>query len=236
MKGVKWGDNAVRRTMAESNWKNPASWERKAARTGQEWRVFSGSLCDILDSHAPDGQRDRLFETIKQTPHLSWLLLTKRESNFHLLPQPLPQNVWIGVTAGNQEYFDKRVSALRNVNATVRFVSYEPALRPLNLDTVEPGTIHWVICACESGSERRPMKIQWARDVRDQCRALGIAFFMKQMEIDDEIKVGDAASFTKTITESDIHSFSAITADFNPIHVDEVYAKTSSLGQKTCAG
>ena len=50
----------------------------------------------------------------------------------------------------------------------------------------------------------------------------------------DEIKVGDAASFTKTITESDIHSFSAITADFNPIHVDEVYANTSSLGQKTC--
>lgn len=48
----------------------------------------------------------------------------------------------------------------------------------------------------------------------------------------DEIQVGDTASFSKTITESDIHSFSAITADFNPIHVDEVYATTSSLGQK----
>lgn len=48
----------------------------------------------------------------------------------------------------------------------------------------------------------------------------------------DEIKVGDVASFSKTITEADIHSFSAVTADFNPIHVDEVYATTSSLGQK----
>lgn len=48
----------------------------------------------------------------------------------------------------------------------------------------------------------------------------------------DEIKVGDTASFSKTMTEADIHSFSAITADFNPIHVDEVYATTSSLGQK----
>lgn len=48
----------------------------------------------------------------------------------------------------------------------------------------------------------------------------------------DEIQVGDAASFSKTITESDVHSFSAVTADFNPIHVDEVYATTSSLGQK----
>jgi 3-hydroxybutyryl-CoA dehydratase len=48
----------------------------------------------------------------------------------------------------------------------------------------------------------------------------------------DEIKVGDNASFSKTITESDIHSFSSYTADFNPIHVDEVYATTSSLGKK----
>jgi 3-hydroxybutyryl-CoA dehydratase len=48
----------------------------------------------------------------------------------------------------------------------------------------------------------------------------------------DEIQVGDGASFSKTITESDIHSFSAMTADFNPVHVDEVYATTSSLGKK----
>ena len=49
----------------------------------------------------------------------------------------------------------------------------------------------------------------------------------------DEISVGDSAYFSKTVTESDIHSFSAVTADFNPIHIDEVYATTSSLGKKT---
>ncbi|MDR1359624.1 MAG: MaoC family dehydratase [Deltaproteobacteria bacterium] len=48
----------------------------------------------------------------------------------------------------------------------------------------------------------------------------------------DEIVPGEKASFSKTITEADIHSFSAITADFNPIHVDEVYAAASSLGRK----
>ena len=48
----------------------------------------------------------------------------------------------------------------------------------------------------------------------------------------DEINVGDKASFSKTVTEADIHSFSAVSADFNPIHVDEVYATTSSLGKK----
>ncbi len=48
-----------------------------------------------------------------------------------------------------------------------------------------------------------------------------------------EICVGDTAGFSKTITESDIHSFSAFSADFNPIHVDEVYAAASSLGKKT---
>jgi Acyl dehydratase len=48
----------------------------------------------------------------------------------------------------------------------------------------------------------------------------------------DEIQIGDRAAFSKTITEADIHAFSAFTADFNPIHVDEVYATTSSLGKK----
>lgn len=49
----------------------------------------------------------------------------------------------------------------------------------------------------------------------------------------EEIAVGDTAGFSKTITESDIHSFSAVSGDFNPIHVDEVYAHSSSLGRKT---
>lgn len=49
----------------------------------------------------------------------------------------------------------------------------------------------------------------------------------------DEIQIGDTASFAKTVTEADIHGFSAITGDFNPIHVDEVYATTSTLGRKT---
>jgi len=48
----------------------------------------------------------------------------------------------------------------------------------------------------------------------------------------DEIAVGDAGSFAKTITESDIHAFSAITGDFNAAHVDEQYMQTSALGQK----
>lgn len=48
----------------------------------------------------------------------------------------------------------------------------------------------------------------------------------------NELKVGDKADFSKTITESDIHSFSAISGDFNPIHVDEVYATTSPMGRR----
>ena len=48
----------------------------------------------------------------------------------------------------------------------------------------------------------------------------------------DEISVGDTAYFRKTVTEADIHSFSAATGDFNPIHVDEVYATSSALGKK----
>jgi protein gp37 len=67
---------------------------------------------------------------------------------------------------------------LRNVPAAVRFVSYEPALGAISPDLTG---IHWVICGGESGPGARPMHPDWARSLRDQCNAAGVAFFMKQM-------------------------------------------------------
>jgi protein gp37 len=198
MKGVRWGDSQPRRIMAESNWSKPYAWDRKAARTGQEWRVFCGSLCDVLDDYAPDTERQRLFETSLETPHLTWLLLTKRERNFHLLPTELPANVWVGVTAGKQEHLVRRVDALKNVNAAVRFVSFEPALGPLDLSFLKPGELDWLICGCESGSRRRGMEIEWARSAREQCAKLGVAFYMKQLKIDGEV-TSDLSRFPKDL-------------------------------------
>ena len=51
-----------------------------------------------------------------------------------------------------------------------------------------------------------------------------------------EIQVGDAASFSKTVTESDIDAFAGLTGDFNPVHVDAEYAKESMFKERVAHG
>lgn len=108
-----------------------------------------------------------------------------------------PANVWIGTTVEDQERADQRIPELLKIPAHVRFLSCEPLLGPVELDDVPlddrcygpwegpkdnpvPG-IHWVICGGESGPKARPMLIEWADDLRRQCAAAGVPFFMKQL-------------------------------------------------------
>jgi protein gp37 len=76
-----WGPGAPRRIMLDSYWKQPLAWDRKAAKTGARPRVFCASMTDWAVDEAPAGQRERLWELIRKTPHLDWLLLTKRANN-----------------------------------------------------------------------------------------------------------------------------------------------------------
>jgi protein gp37 len=174
--------------MSDMYWKKLSSWNRKAAKRTEPTLVFCGSLCDVLDTNAPAGQRDRLWSAIAETPALTWLLLTKREGNLDLLPPTFPSNLWLGMTAENQEYLLRRGNALSKVKAAIRFLSVEPMLSPIDLRKLDdPKAIDWVICGCESKAGRRPMDIQWARDLKNQCAELGIRFFMKQAEIRGEV-------------------------------------------------
>lgn len=86
------------------------------------------------------------------------------------------KNVWIGVSVENEKYVP-RIDELRQIPAAVRFISYEPALGPINPDLTG---IHWVICGGESGNNARPMHPDWPRSIRDQCVAAGVPFFFKQ--------------------------------------------------------
>jgi protein gp37 len=105
---------------------------------------------------------------------------------------PLP-NVWLGVSVENQKTADERIPLLLRTPAAVRFVSAEPLLGPvdlweagmkingrLNARTGERAFLDWVIVGGESGSCSRPMHPDWARSLRDQCEAAGVAFFFKQ--------------------------------------------------------
>lgn len=189
-----WGANAERHVTSDANWKKPLKWNREAASAGGRYRVFCASLCDVMEDRmdlvAP---RIRLWRMIEQTPHLDWLLLTKRLEN-PLTNFDVPEggykkhfllsdwnagydNVWLGTSVEDMRV-SARVDALRKIPAKVRFISYEPVIGPINgLDLTG---IHWLICGGESGSGYRPMELQWARDARDMCREQGVAFFFKQ--------------------------------------------------------
>jgi protein gp37 len=91
---------------------------------------------------------------------------------------PLP-NVWLGVSAGNQRWAAARIPVLRQIPAAIRFVSAEPLIGPIT--GVDLTGIDWVIAGGESGPRHRPLDIGWARSLRDQCAAAGVAFWFKQV-------------------------------------------------------
>jgi protein gp37 len=199
---VKWGPQGKRMRTSTDYWKQPLKWNREAAAAGERRRVFCASLADVFESKRDQARdmhswRSDLFSLIRMTPHLDWLLLTKRpEMIFPLFPWFITEiekypNVWIGTSVENQEYADKRIPELLKIPAAVRFLSVEPLLGPVNLLPYlqmqwtgmgeETPMIDWVIVGGESGPGARPMHPDWARALRDQCRAAEVPFFMKQM-------------------------------------------------------
>lgn len=180
--GVTWGGE--RRRTSEANWRQPLKWNAQAEREGRRYRVFCASLADVFDNQVPAEWRADLFWLINQTPHLNWLLLTKRIGNAASMirdahvtidptgewPLPLP-NVWLGATVVNQDEADRDIPKLLALPARVRFLSIEPMLGPIDLcrcwldGLAECGAgcecppagsrLHWVICGSESGRHAR---------------------------------------------------------------------------------
>lgn len=139
--GKHWGAKAERRRTSEKNWNMPLKWNSVAERYGVRLRVFCASLADVFDNQVPEEWRVDLFNLIRATPELDWLLLTKRPQNIaKMLPPDWGdgyKNVWLGTTVENQMEADRRIPHLLKVSATVRFLSCEPLLGHLDLS-------HWV--------------------------------------------------------------------------------------------
>lgn len=191
-----WGVDAERKPMSEAYWREPVRWNRKAEADGVRRRVFCASMADVFElppernvgaRALQSAARARLFMLIESTPHLDWLLLTKRPENIRsLVPWgrriPWPANAWMGVTAEDQKRADERIPLLLEVPARVRFVSHEPALERVDLRRwLGPNGVHWVITGGESGPGARGYLLNWAADIIEQCRAAGVAPFVKQL-------------------------------------------------------
>ena len=196
-----WGPKADRRFFDDKHWAEPLKWNRDAVAAGERRRVFCASMADVFERHMVQHvqeqlafARQRLWKLIEATPMLDWLLLTKRPEHIPLyIPRSwlrqAPHNVWYGTSVEDQAAADTRIPLLLQVPAVVRFLSCEPLLGPVDLhdylgwhmsDIPDDQKIHWVIAGGESGSGARPMHPGWARSLRDQCQAAGIAFHFKQ--------------------------------------------------------
>jgi protein gp37 len=181
-----WGPRGERVRTSPETWRKPVKWNEEAVEQGRSHRLFCASLADVFDNQVPEAWRDDLWRLIRETPALDWQLLTKRPENAgKMLPPDWGacgySNVWLGISAEDQEWFDRRWPILASTPAIVRFISYEPALGPLTLKPSNGALPDWTIAGGESGLNARLMDPAWARSIRDQCADLGVPFFMKQM-------------------------------------------------------
>ena len=135
---VQWGAGQPRKRTAMSTWAMPLRWNAKAERLGVRYRVFCASLADVFDNEVPAEWRHDLFDLIERTPHLDWLLVTKRIGNVRqMIPDRwsvcMPPNLWLGITVVNQAEADRDIPKLLGLKVSVRFLSMEPLLGPVNL-------------------------------------------------------------------------------------------------------
>ena len=168
-------------------------------------RILTCSMSDFFHEDA-DEWRDEAWRVIKSTPQHTYLILTKRPERIEFpkiwcggmgkRPKRMPicpENVWLGISAEDQEQLEKRWGHLSMHPAPVWFISVEPALGPINFERAAKKVFgrnasglrwrtkaHWVIVGGESGPGARPMHPEWARSIRDQCQAAGVPYFFKQ--------------------------------------------------------
>jgi len=208
-----WGVAAERRFFGEKHWNEPLKWNEAAKGAVERPRVFCASMADVFellpgDHPSADAQghaQIKLFPLIMQTPHLDWMLLTKRPE--HILKMiefaavwcfPFtdpdfvawlvdwvngkpPHNVWLGTSVEDNRVI-KRVHDLIQTPAVAYFLSCEPVLGEVTLpaEFLSLGTQALVIAGGESGANPRPMHPAHPRSLRDQCQAHGVPFHFKQ--------------------------------------------------------
>lgn len=159
-------------------------------------RYFVNSLSDIFHEAVSDEQLDQMFGVMAQSRQHVFIILTKRAERMAQYLQPgklfqcgvgvyrWPMNhVWLGISAGDQATLDRRFGHLMAVPATlasVRLLSLEPLIGPIELPVAAETGIDWLIVGGESGPNARPSSLEWVRNLRDWSVRHKVAFFFKQ--------------------------------------------------------
>ncbi len=154
----------------------PKTWKRGRL-------IFVNSMSDLFHKGIPREFKNSVFETMEEANQHIYQVLTKRSSlmrdyvNGRYKHNTAPPHIWLGVSVEDKTALT-RVTHLRQANAKVRFLSVEPLLG--RIGRINLNGIHWVIVGGESGTNSRPIKLEWVREVRDQCIEKGVPFFFKQ--------------------------------------------------------
>ena len=186
-------------------------WLEKPLRWRKPRRVFVCSMSDLFHEDVPDRYIDKVFAVMAIASQHVYQCLTKRPERMraytealydgkrfvydeavklqdgvfgglsarHAIEAGFP-NVWLGVSVENRRAADERIPLLVNTQTAVRWLSCEPLLGPLELK-YWLHQISWCVVGGESGPGARPMDLDWARDLRDQCAKTGVPFFFKQV-------------------------------------------------------
>jgi len=157
-------------------WKNPRT-------------VFVNSMSDLFHEDIPLEFIKDVFKSMNNNPRHTFQILTKRARRLNELSPHLKwsRNIWMGVTVEHKDYLS-RIDHLRNIQALVKFISFEPLLSDLsNLDL---SNIDWVIVGGESGPRARPMEENWVINIKNQCKHQAVPFFFKQWGGKNKKKAG----------------------------------------------
>ncbi len=144
-------------------------------------KYFVNSMSDLFHEEMPNEYLDKVMDVIDKTPRHIYQILTKREDRMfeYFSTRKIPKNIWLGITVENKKNGLPRIDRLRELDATIKFLSVEPLLEDLGREVNLKG-IHWAIVGGESGHKARPMKKEWALNVKKHCDEQKTAFFFKQ--------------------------------------------------------
>lgn len=166
-------ENGFAVTLHPERLEQPLHWKKPS-------KIFVCSMGDLFHEDVTTEFIYSVFTTMLATPHHTYQVLTKRPSGFFMLKKwmiDLP-NVWFGVTAETRTHLQRAGDLIMGIPDGIKFLSLEPLLEPLGiLDLVY---FDQVIVGGESGPGARPMKIDWVREIRDQCIEQDVPFFFKQ--------------------------------------------------------
>lgn len=170
-------------TPAGPRWTNQVRLVPEIVDQPLRWRqprlIFVNSMSDLFHASVPLEFIQRVFAVMERCPQHTFQVLTKRSERLQELAEylPWPDNVWMGVSVEDDRVI-RRVCDLQQVNATVRFLSVEPLIGPINELPLDG--IHWVIVGGESGPNARPMEEDWVESIYQQCYMAQVPFFFKQ--------------------------------------------------------